>query len=114
MTAGLAWIAVLLDWAATFLCGRRRRSGWLILLAAAVVWSAVNIRLQLWAGVLNSAVVATLAAHNWHRWRHSAQRHTPRWATRDPRSGRPSSATELRELPATDPTELADDRGEQA
>ena len=69
MTAALAWTAVGLGWTATWLCGRRRRVGWLLSVGAAAAWLGVNIRLGLWAGVFQSIVGSSLALRNWALWR---------------------------------------------
>lgn len=99
MTATLAWVAVGLGWTASWLCGRRKRVAWFVSIAAAAIWCIVNVRLRLWAGVIQAVVSSGLALRNWALWR----------SVDDSAAGRRDS--EPREVPATDPAELAGDVG---
>lgn len=63
----LAWAATLLGLTATWVVGSRHRGGWLVAVAAAAAWAAVDCSYGIWAGVLASGVAALIAIRNWWR-----------------------------------------------
>ena len=69
MTGPIAWLAAALGWTAMWLCGRRNRSGWVLSVAASLLWLGVNAGLRLWAGVVASGIAAAIGVRNWLTWR---------------------------------------------
>lgn len=93
MSGELAWAATVVGWAGMWLCGRRRRLGWVCSAAGSGLWVAAHLGTRVWAGVVASTVAGAIAGSNWRAWGGSAAR---------------KNAEEVRGGPATDAAEVVD------
>lgn len=52
-----------------YLAGKKNRAGWLVGLAAQVLWVAYAIVTRQWGFILSSVAYGTIYARNWRLWR---------------------------------------------
>lgn len=69
VTGPVPWVAAVTGWVAMWLCGRQDRRGWLLSVAASLLWLGVNASLGVWAGVAASGIAAAIGVRNWLTWR---------------------------------------------
>lgn len=65
----LEWVIDTLGLASGLLLGSRRRSGWIVSIAAELVWLAVAWWTHQWAFVASSFVYGAVAVRGWRQWK---------------------------------------------